>query len=341
VKVDPVANAIFNRPDIRIVIVDECTAFSDSNAARSKRVQEMFADMPIVWGLTGTPVVRGHLAAHGQARLIHPTYQESRQSFERRTTWSNGHRKEPTPNAYEAARELLTPAIRIPRRHFYSIPEAVPVPFDLPLTRTQTHALKELKKEYQATLASGAVISAVHESALRLKLLQIACGAVYDASGQSHVVDATPRLNKLIEVIEEAEGKTIVFVPFTGALENVYHNMKRKYNCAMINGKTSLTARSKIFEEFKTGNINPLIADPATMSHGLTLTQATVVCWYGPTDKAEIYKQAVLRIDRRGQKCQTYSVQFMSTPVEREIYKRLEHNQKMEGALLKLMEREQ
>ncbi len=342
IKVVKLFNEIMKRKDIKIVIVDECTAFSDVTTLRHKSARKLFHDKPIIWGLTGTPIIRGHMAAHGQARLVHPAYTESRSGFQARTSTKTGFRWEPNAEAYDAAYDLLSPAIRIPRRLFYDIPPAIPVPYDIPLSAAQAAAYKALKKELTATLKSGAVIDAVHEGALRLKLLQIACGCVYDGERCGHAVDVTPRINQLISVIEEAKGKVIVFVPFTAALNNLYNRMKRQYPSALINGSVSLGARSKIFKAFQeTDTPQVIYADPGTMSHGLTLTRATIVVWYGPTDKAEVYKQAVLRIDRRGQKFQTYSVQFMSTQVEKEVYKRLERNENMEGVLLKMLEGEE
>jgi SNF2 family DNA or RNA helicase len=79
-----------------------------------------------------------------------------------------------------------------------------------------------------------------------------------------------------------------------------------------------------------------LIAHPRTMAHGLTLTAATTVIWYAPIDSTELYLQANKRIDRPGQTKATTVVQLTSTPVEREIYRRLEHNEALQGSLLAL-----
>lgn len=79
-----------------------------------------------------------------------------------------------------------------------------------------------------------------------------------------------------------------------------------------------------------------LIAHPRTMAHGLTLTQASTVIWFGPIDSTELYLQANKRIDRPGQTKATTIVQLTSTSVETEIYRRLESNETLQGALLKL-----
>lgn len=346
VKVDSVRKILEQRPDIKIIIIDEATAFSANNTERHKLARDLVQIRPYVWAMSGTPLIRGHMAAHGQARLVHAAYQESFTAFKQRTMFrAGGFRWEPLPIAYPSAMELLQPAIRIPRRAFHSIPPAVPVPYEIPFTTAQARLYKELKREFVASVGGpgkGAQISAVHEGVLRLKLLQIACGCVYDDKRTAHPIDAAPRLAQLWQIIQEAEGKVIIFAPFTGALKHVYHYLKPKIDCALVIGETGLKARSKIFKDFEeTDSPQVICADPGTMAHGLTLVSASVVVWYGPTDKAELYVQANQRIDRPGQKRNTYIVQFMSSPVEKEIYRRLHHNVKMDGAMMKLLERDE
>jgi SNF2 family DNA or RNA helicase len=72
------------------------------------------------------------------------------------------------------------------------------------------------------------------------------------------------------------------------------------------------------------------------MSHGLTLVAATCIIWYAPTDRTEIYLQANKRIDRPGQTKTNVVVQLAATRIEREIYRRLEANESMQGLILDL-----
>jgi SNF2 family DNA or RNA helicase len=340
IKVFNVYNILRNRPDIKLVVIDESTAFSDDRTMRHKSACDILHPRPYVWLMTGTPLIRGHMAAHGQARLVHPGYWERRGAFQGRTTVKRGSfKREPTSDAYHKAMELLQPAIRIPRRAFHSIPPAVPVPYEIPLTREQSLLYEALKKDFKAALASGAKIDAAHEGVLRWKLLQISCGAIYDGERNAHNLDASPRVAQLHQSIDEAEGKALVFAPFTAALKRAYDLTKSKFKCAIVTGETSLKARSQIFKSFEeTNDIEVIFADPGTMAHGLTLVKASVIIWFGPTDKAELYVQANQRIDRPGQTKNTYIVQLMSTAVEREIYSRLQNNIKMEGAMLKMLE---
>ena len=75
------------------------------------------------------------------------------------------------------------------------------------------------------------------------------------------------------------------------------------------------------------------------MAHGLDLFMAQTVVWYGVTDKTELYLQANKRAHRPGQKYPVTVVQLVSNALEREIYRRLESNTALQGALLDVVKK--
>ena len=76
------------------------------------------------------------------------------------------------------------------------------------------------------------------------------------------------------------------------------------------------------------------MAQPAAMSHGLTLTAASTIVWYSCITSNEVFEQANGRINRPGQKMNNFIILLEGTPVESRIYARLRKKQKMQGALL-------
>ena len=83
-----------------------------------------------------------------------------------------------------------------------------------------------------------------------------------------------------------------------------------------------------------------LIAHPGTMSHGLTLTSASSIIWYGPINSNDQYVQANGRVERIGKRTVSNVIQIISTPLEERMYKRLENKQKLQGLLLDLIQQE-
>lgn len=330
---------IIDRADIMIGVIDEVgSGFRDDASMRSKCARLNIAKKPYFWPLTGTPTPNGPEDAHGLARLLGST-NESFNQYRQRVMYKVSEFKwVPRVGATEEAYKMLQPSIRYEMRECTDVPPCTEQMRDVGLSPQQERLYKEMKRDLVLQLEQG-TITAVNEAALRLKLIQICCGAIYDNTDERNVtrIDCSPRLAVLREVIEEAQRKVIIFAPLTSVLHLLYDDLK-EYSRAIINGEVKVKERDKIFENFQNAQ-DPqiIIADPATMSHGLDLFAASVVVWYGATDRTELYLQANRRIDRPGQSVATTIVQLAATSVEREIFKRAASNTAMQGAILDMV----
>jgi SNF2 family DNA or RNA helicase len=162
---------------------------------------------------------------------------------------------------------------------------------------------------------------------------------VYAGDGKEIVLPNTGRINETREIIEQAGGKVIVFVPFKAVLRKVAAELGKEFRVGTISGETSANERAETFKQFQNqgGNIDVLVAQPAAMSHGLTLTAANTIVWFAPVCSNETYSQANARITRPGQKLTQFIVHIEGSPVERRIYQRLKDRQRLEGMLLELL----
>jgi len=156
-------------------------------------------------------------------------------------------------------------------------------------------------------------------------LLQLSCGAVYADTGETVAFDATNRMAALLEVIEEASQKVLVFVPYKHAINIISEKLtEEKISNAIISGSVSPTARTDIFRRFQTeSDPKVLIVQPQAAAHGVTLHAANVVVWWGPITSIETYLQANARVHRAGQHHPCTVVHLQGSPVERHIYKML------------------
>ena len=328
------------RDDIRLSLVDEASVYRDSTTKRHKVARTLLGSREYLWLMTGTPTPNGPLDAYGLAKLVNGAGGEAFTTYKNRVMMPVGPFKwVPRFGATEAAKKLLQPGIR------YAIEDCVDLPpfsvqkREAPMSTSQLKQYKELKKEAVLMIKAGTAITAVNQAALRTKLIQIACGSVYDAEHKTHDIDASPRIAVLREVMEECHEKIIVFAPLTNVLNMLHKELSQDYDCRIVNGHVPANERLEIFRGFQNGaSPRVILADPATMAHGVTLTAASAVIWYAPTDKTELYIQANKRIDRPGQTKATMAVQISATNVEKEIYTRLESNQSLQGVILKLAE---
>jgi SNF2 family DNA or RNA helicase len=338
IKLGGLAEEIHSREDINAVIVDEGSVYKDSGTLRYKLLRKTITDKPFIWWMTGTPTPNQPTDAWSQARIVRLDYTESQQVFKDRTMVRISTFKwVPKAESAEAAAKILQPAIRFTREECIDLPPLVVEDRDVALTTNQTAAIKKLKDEARVLVGQGD-ITAVNEAAMRLKVIQVACGAVYDAQHATHFVDAKPRISVLKEILEQVRGKIIVFSPLTSVINLLNLALKDDYTVACVNGQVSMKERSEIFRAFQQ-NPDPriIIADPRSMAHGLTLTEASTIVWYAPVDMPEVYTQANGRINRPGQKNRMLVFRLMATPLEREIFRRLDSKESMQGLILELL----
>lgn len=339
-----IAKQLEGRTDIRMAIVDECSAYRDRTTARHKLARTILAKKDYLWMMTGTPTPNGPEDAYGMAKLVNNANDESFYSYQDRvTTKISLYKRVPKSGSHAAAMALLQPSVRFSIEQCVDLPPVTVQSRDVELSSEQQVAFKELKNELVLQAKAGP-ITAANEAVLRSKLIQISCGAIYhhaarDGSRAVHKLDCAPRIAALREVIEQANEKIIIFAPLTSIIDLIYKELKDTYSCSVINGPVSPNERNEIiraFEEDK--NPRVLIADPGCMSHGLTLVAATVTVWYGPTDSTEKFLQANKRFHRPGQTKPCTVVLLSATAIEREIYRRLQSNETLMGLLLKLVQ---
>ena len=332
---------LVDRKEIDLVVVDEIASFRNAQTDRWKALRQLVASRTWVWGLTGTPTPNAPTDAWAQCRLIAPSkvppyYSHFRDTVMKPVTkfkWA------PRAEALEIVKNAMQPSVRFSREECIDLPPTTYTTRHVELSREQGTMYHEMLRKFKTELA-GTEITAVNEAVKLSKLLQICCGVAYGKS-EDVVIPSHGRIALVKELIEEAQGKVIVFVPLTGALENVAKELRTEFSVEVVHGETSRHERDRIFGAFqRSRDPRVLVANPGTMSHGLTLTASNTIIWFGPTNSNETYTQANARIVRPGQTLNTLIVHIEGTSVERQIYARLQARGRMQGVLLDLLKGE-
>lgn len=334
------------RDDIDLITVDEMAMFRNADTDRWKVLNEVCNKQTQrrIWALSGAPTPHEPTDAWAQCRIVCPTnpdvpkyYGQFRDMVMKQITqfvWT------PRTNAVDIVKKVMQPSIRYALDDCIDLPEQTFITRDVEMTKEQKEAYKHMLEKLMAEYEGGQVL-AVNEAVKANKLVQIACGVVYGNDGEYIHIPNAPRIEALKELIEESEGKVIVFVPLTGVLEDVAANLRDEWSIALVHGATPKNERDEIFRNFQ-DSTEPrvLVANPGTMSHGLTLTAATTVIWYAPIHSNDIYEQACARVRRPGQTRTTVIAHIAGSDIERKIYTRLQKKQKLQGALLEIMKGE-
>ncbi len=339
-----IEDELAKRDDIDLVIVDEIAMFRNASTTRWKVLNTILnKQLPgrRVWALTGAPTPNEPTDAWAQCRVVTPGnpaipkyFGKFRDMVMRQITqfkWV------PRDNAVQTVRDLMQPAVRFALDDCVDLPPQIFMTRDVEMSDEQKKAYKDMFSKL-ATEYDGGQIIAVNEAVKANKLVQIACGVAYAPDGGEILLPNESRLSVLEEVVEESEGKVIVFVPLTAVLENVAAHLRKRWEVGCIHGGTPKNERDQIFSAFQTTKEpHVLVANPGTMSHGLTLTAATNIVWYAPIYSNDVYEQACARVRRPGQTKTTVIVHMSASEIERKIYQRLQSKQKLQGLLLELM----
>ncbi len=334
--------AILARTDIDTIAVDELATFRNASTALWKAANAVCnpKDWPYrrrVWGLTGTPTPNSPTDAWAQCKLVTPhtvprSFRQFRDATMRQVTQ---FKWEPRPDAVAVVRQAMTPAVRFTLDECTQLPPLTYQTREVELTPEQKEAYRLMANKMRADVA-GAQLSAVNEADKLSKLVQIACGAAYTTDGGALLLPGGQRIAELREIIEQSEGKVIVFVPYIEALKSVAAQVA-DFHVEVVYGDVGKSERDRIFAQFETpgaAGARVLVAHPKTMAHGLTLVAATTIVWFAPYTSNDFYQQANARVRRPGQPRPTSVIHLSGTAVERKIYARLEQKQKVQDLLL-------
>ena len=326
-----------------LIVIDEANAYKTVSTNRWKTLAKLITPSTKLWMLTGTPASQSPMDAFGLAKLINPSGVPKYV-----TAWRDRVMKQitrfkwvPKQTAQDDVYKALQPAIRFEKAQCLDLPEVVYQTREIPLTSQVLKYYKELKNELLIE-AAGENISAVNAAAKLSKLLQISGGAVYTDTKEVVEFDVSPRLNALIEVLEETIHKVIVFVPYTHTIELVSkHLSSQGVINEVINGAVSARERSEIINRFQT-QVDPrvLVIQPQAASHGVTLTAADTVVFWSPVMSVETYLQCIARIDRVGQKNSMTVVHLQGSEAERKVYQMLQGKVNMHESLVELYKQE-
>jgi hypothetical protein len=336
---DLVSEALRNRLDIDLIIIDEIAVFRNPATILWDSAKSIITPRRWAWGLTGTPTPTEPADAFGVAKLITPnSYSGSRRQFKNLTMMKIGDYgkwvRRPNSELYVA--NILTPAIRYDRSVNTDMEPTYIYRKSEMSEEQRKHYLNLLKKS--VTEIKGQIVNGVNAGVLLQKLVQVACGVVY-STGETVEVDFGPRLSVLKELIEENDEKVIVAVPFTGVLNALERELSKRWSCAIVDGNVSPGKRTKIFRAFQ-NETNPhvLIVHPQVMAHGLELTAASLFIWYAPFMRNELVIQANARIDGGGQKVKQDIAHIFSTAEERQMYSVIQGRGTYQEIVLKLIQ---
>jgi len=310
-----------------LIVIDEANAYKTVSTKRWKTLAKLLTPSTRLWMMTGTPASQSPMDAFGLAKLVNPVGVPKYM-----TSWRDKVMHQVTPfkwvpkaTSQQDVFNALQPAIRFEKAQCLDLPTVMYQTREIPLSPQASKYYKVLKDQLLIE-AVGETVSAVNAAAKLTKLLQIAGGAVYTDDREVIEFDVSPRLNALMEVIDETNNKVIVFVPYSHTIQLVARHLNQQgVTNEIIEGSVSAKVRSDIINKFQTAkDPRVLVIQPQAASHGVTLTAADTVVFWSPVMSVETYIQCIARIDRVGQVNSMTVVHLQGAEVERRVYQMLQ-----------------
>jgi SNF2 family DNA or RNA helicase len=166
----------------------------------------------------------------------------------------------------------------------------------------QRKLYEEIRDDFMAFLDSGEAITAPLVIVRLLRLQQITCGYVpSDDCDTMHYLGDNPRMNALLDVLNDVDGKAIIWARFRQDINQICAELGE--HAVRYDGSVSHEQRLENRRRFQDPN-GPrfFVANPAAAATGLTLTEATTVIYYSNSFKLEDRLQSEDRAHRIGQK---------------------------------------
>ena len=285
-----------------MIVVDELSSFKSNSAKRFKSLRTVRPLAKRFVGLTGTPAPNGLLDLWPQVYLIdrgerlgktHTGYKDRYFYPAKRNgfvvySWTL---KEGTKEAIE--QKLSDICISMKAEDYLKLPDKIINDVYVSLDHQEMQKYHELEKEKLMEL-EGKEITALSAAAVWGELLQLANGAAYGNDG-SMIPFHYRKLDALEGIINESSGHPIL----------VFYNFRHDYERLMERFRTyrprTLKCQKDI-RDWNAGTIPLLLAQPASMGHGLNIQAGGhIIVWFGLNPSLELYQQANARLYRQGQ----------------------------------------
>ena len=324
-----------------LIIADEATHYKNAQTKRWKALNKLVTPSTWLWMMTGTPAAQSPLDAFGLAKLVNPnSVPRFFGSFRDQVMYKiTNFRWIPKEDATDRVFNALQPAIRFTKDQCMDLPAMTYVKRKVELTRQQKAYYDELKSKMVLNMG-GEQVTSINAAVNMNKLLQISAGAVYTDEGEALEFDIKHRYKVLREVIDESSKKVLVFVPFKHVIDILTSKLRKDgITTEVIRGDVSAPKRTAIFKQFQTTpDPKVLVIQPQAAAHGVTLTAANTVVWWGPTSSLETYAQANARVHRAGQDHKCTVVQLEGSYIEKRVYSLLDNRIDVHTKMIDLYE---
>ena len=304
---------ILTAADETMMIIDEATTIKNRTAKRTKNIIELGKGVAYKRLLTGSPVTKSPLDLYSQVAFLdksllgHSSFYTFRARYAVMHEIDMGGRSVLLPKYYTNLEELEQNikkfSYRCRKVECLDLPEKLYTQHYINLKEEHQRAYDQLRKNAWAVIQNEEV-SYSNKLTEILKLHQCVNGHVKTDDGKIIEFD-DPKLDQLMEVIEENEGKFIIWANYIYNIEKIIKILQDRYgrdSVVSVYGAVDAEQRIKNVKRFENDDaVRFFVGNPSTGGYGLNLVSASYVVYYSNSYNLEVREQSEDRAHRIGQ----------------------------------------
>jgi SNF2 family DNA or RNA helicase len=319
-----------------LMAIDESTTIKTPTAKRTKNILKLAESAVYRRIMTGSPVTKNPLDLFTQCEFLSTwllnfqSYYSFRNRYAQMKTLHMHGRQIQVVNGFKNLGELSDKlkdfSYRVLKEDCLDLPDKIFIKRQIQLTPDQRKLYEQMKKEAIAVL-KGKQSTTVNTLTQLMRLQQITCGHFTADDGATQPI-ANNRITELMDVLEETEGKAIIWAHYQYDITAIIQAVVKKYGEESIVDYYGLTPQDERQPNIKRFQDDPkcrfIVGTPSTGGYGITLTAANTVIYYSNGYDLEKRLQSEDRAHRIGQKKSVTYVDIMADDtVDEKIVKAL------------------
>ena len=297
-----------------LMAIDESTTIKSKNAKRTKSIVKLGKMAKYRRIMTGSPITKSPMDLYTQCEFLNPellghksfySFQYEYAIIKRRNLGSYSFNQIVGYKNLKELNGLLDNfSYRVRKQDCLDLPDKVYTKRVVELTPEQARMYSDLKKIALGICEEGTVTPTTILTQL-LRLQQVCSGHVKLDDGTIKTFSSA-KIKELEAVVEEIDGKAIIWANFTHDIESIVELLTNMYgeDCVVsYYGATSTDQRDYAMSSFQNpdSSVRFFVGQPRTGGYGLTLTQASTVIYYSNSYDLEVRLQSEDRAHRIGQ----------------------------------------
>jgi len=300
---------------LNFVALDESTTIKNRSAKRTKNILGLRSLSRIRRILTGSPITKSPLDLYTQCQFLSPellgfsSYLAFRNRYAEMTDIPVGSgRFISVPKYYKRLEELEIKmqqfSTRIRKDQCLDLKPKIRQKRYIELEGEGKKIYEKLRTTALA-IVEDSTISFSNKLTEIIKLHQVCNGFSKNDDGQIMALHKS-KLNALEEILEETDGKVIIWANYIYNIKEIINFLEQKYGkdaVVSIYGEVDVEDRKKAVERIQTDEKTRfMVGNPTTGGFGLTLTACNTVIYFSNNYNLEVRKQSEDRAHRMGQK---------------------------------------